>query len=95
MRTQHCALAIEEIGAQIASVQASTNDAVRSIGEIGSTISTISEISTAIASAVEEQSAVTAEMSGNMRVAAEGVAAISQSMGSIARSTREASRSIA
>lgn len=97
--------ATEEISAQIASVQSSTEGAVGAIGDISSTISTISEIATAIATAVEEQSAVTAEMSSNMRVAAEGVTAISQSMSAIARSTseidvsaqkvREASRSIA
>ena len=49
----------------------------------------ISEISTAIATAVEEQSAVTAEMSSNMRVAAEGVQALSHSMKEIAGSTAE------
>ncbi|MGU9979922.1 PAS domain-containing protein [Phreatobacter sp. HK31-P] len=97
--------ATEEISAQITSVQSSTEGAVNAIGDISSTISTISEIATAIATAVEEQSAVTAEMSSNMRVAAEGVTAISQSMSAIARSTsdidvaaqkvREASRSIA
>jgi methyl-accepting chemotaxis protein len=81
--------ATEEIGAQIASVQVSTESAVNAIGEISSTIGTISEISTAIATAVEEQSAVTAEMSSNMRVAAEGVEAISKSMGMIARSSAE------
>ena len=96
--------ATDEIGAQITSVQASTESAVRAISDISGTISTISEIATAIASAVEEQSAVTAEMSGNMRTAAEGVSAITQSMSSIAQSTsnidtatksvREASRSL-
>ncbi len=99
------AKATDEIGAQIASVQASTEGAVSAIGDISTTIVKISEISTAIATAVEEQSAVTAEMSSNMRVAAEGVEAISMSMNMIARSTgdideatakvRTASRSLA
>jgi len=99
------AKATDEIGAQIASVQASTEGAVSAIGDISTTIVRISEISTAIATAVEEQSAVTAEMSANMRVAAEGVQAISTSMNMIARSTgdideatakvRTASRSLA
>ncbi|WP_296570925.1 PAS domain-containing methyl-accepting chemotaxis protein [Phreatobacter sp.] len=81
--------ATEEIGAQIASVQASTEGAVSAIGDISTTIMRISEISTAIATAVEEQSAVTAEMSSNMRVAAEGVQAISSSINMIARSSGE------
>ncbi len=76
--------ATEEIGAQIASVQASTEGAVGAIGEISATILRINEISTTIASAVEEQNAVTTEMSSNMRVAAEGVRAISGRMGTIA-----------
>ncbi|WP_439573636.1 methyl-accepting chemotaxis protein [Phreatobacter sp.] len=79
--------ATEEIGAQIASVQTSTQGAVQAIDEIGATISTINEISAAIATAVAQQRAVAEEMSGNMRVAAEGVSAISSSMGAIARST--------
>jgi methyl-accepting chemotaxis protein len=81
--------ATEEIRGQISSVQTSTEGAVRAIGEISATISSIRDISGAIAAAVEEQSAVTAEMSGNMRVAADGVRAISSNMGSIARSTCE------
>ena len=81
--------ATDEIRSQITSVQNSTHGAVQAIGEISTTISTINEISQAIASAVEEQSAVTAEMSANMRVAAEGVAVISGSMGAIARSTAD------
>ena len=76
--------ATEEIGAQIASVQASTEGAVGAIGEISATILRINEISTTIASAVEEQNAVTTEMPSNMRVAAEGVRAISGRMGTIA-----------
>ncbi|MCZ8314662.1 PAS domain-containing methyl-accepting chemotaxis protein [Phreatobacter sp.] len=83
------AKATEEIAAQIASVQASTDGAVGAIGEISSTILSISEISTTIAAAVEEQSAVTADMSSNMRVAAEGAQAISHSMKKIASSTAE------
>ncbi|MGQ3303376.1 MAG: methyl-accepting chemotaxis protein [Phreatobacter sp.] len=79
--------ATDEIGAQIASVQASTDGAVGAIGAISTTILSISGISTAIASAVEEQSAVTSEMSSSMRVAAEGVQAISRRMGTIAATT--------
>ncbi len=78
------AQATSQIGAQIASVQASTEGAVGAIGEISATIMSINDISTTIASAVEEQNAVTADMSTNMRIAAEGVLAISGRMGTIA-----------
>ncbi|MBX9990533.1 methyl-accepting chemotaxis protein [Phreatobacter oligotrophus] len=83
------ARATEEIGTQIGSVQTSTREAVAAIDEITATITAINAISAAIASAVEQQSAVTTEMSEDMRVAAEGVAAVSSSMNSIARATEE------
>ena len=99
------AKATEEIGAHIGSVQTSTVGAVAAIDQIGSTIKSLNEISTAIAAAVEEQTAVTSEVSANMRGASQGVEAISQSMNAIAHSTagidaaaknvRAASRSVA
>ena len=85
--------ATEEIGAQINAVQAATQKAVTAIGDISATITTISDISTAIASAVEEQSAVTREMTVNMKMAAEGVDAISANMNAIASSTSVVSES--
>lgn len=99
------AKATEEIGAHIGSVQTSTVGAVAAIDQMGSTIKSLNEISTAIAAAVEEQTAVTSEVSANMRGASQGVEAISLSMTAIARSTadiddaaknvRAASRSVA
>jgi len=99
------AKATEEIHAHIGSVQTSTVGAVAAIDQMGSTIKSLNEISTAIAAAVEEQTAVTSEVSANMRGASQGVEAISQSMNAIARSTadideaaknvRAASRSVA
>lgn len=79
--------ATEDIRSQIATVQKSTNNAAEAIKVITSTINTISGISNAIAAAVEEQSVVTSDMSVNMRVAADGVAAISSSVDLIAHST--------
>ncbi len=99
------AKATEEIAQQIAAVQETSDSAVDAIRDITSTISRINEIASAIASAVEEQSAVTVEMSSNMRVAADGVVIVSSALGVIAHSTnsidkaasqvREASASIA
>ncbi|MGQ3353318.1 MAG: methyl-accepting chemotaxis protein [Phreatobacter sp.] len=83
------ARATDEISLQIDAVQKATQAAVNAIGEIAETITMISAISTSIASSVEQQSSVTVEMSENMRVAAEGVSAISASMNAIARSTAE------
>ena len=83
------ARATGEISGQIAAVQGATQQAVKAIGEISTTIGTINEISGAIASAVEEQSAVTREMSSNMHTASSGVTQISNSMIAISGSTEE------
>jgi len=81
--------ATDEIGAQIAEVQNNTRDAVGAISGISTTIGRINEISTAIATAVEEQEAVTRDMSSNMQTAAYGVETITRGMNEIAISTRE------
>ena len=89
--------ATEEIGAQIAEVQGTTREAVGAISGISQTIARINEISTNIATAVEEQEAVTRDMSANMQVAAEGVEAITRGMNEIATATRrvdEATRKV-
>ncbi len=56
----------EEISRQIATIQAATQGAVSAVSGIGRTIATIDEISTAIAAAMEEQSAATQEISRNV-----------------------------
>lgn len=99
------AQATEEITSQIAQVQSATNEAAEAIGAITKTIAQINEISGAIAAAVEEQDAVTREMSSSMQVAASGVNAISRGMNDIAhaaasateatRKVKEASRALA
>jgi methyl-accepting chemotaxis protein len=81
--------ATDEIGAQIAEVQNNTRQAVDAISGISATIAKINEISTAIASAVEEQEAVTRDMSENMQTAARGVEVIDQGMQAIAAATHE------
>jgi methyl-accepting chemotaxis protein/aerotaxis receptor len=56
----------EEISRQIAGIQGVTAEAVEAVGAIGSTISEISEVATAIAAAMEEQSAATQEIARNV-----------------------------
>jgi len=84
------AQATEEISAQIAQVQSATTEAAEAIGAIGKTIVQINEISGAIAAAVEEQDAVTRDMSSNMQIAATGVSSISRGMTDIAAATTAA-----
>jgi methyl-accepting chemotaxis protein len=64
--------ATEEIGAQIAHIEASTRDSVVAIQEIGSIINRIAETSIAITSAIEQQRASTGEIAFNVHGAAEG-----------------------
>ncbi|WP_316171781.1 methyl-accepting chemotaxis protein [Bradyrhizobium sp. SZCCHNRI1058] len=64
------AKATEEIGAQIAAVQAETAAAVQSIGMICTTIQEVDEISTIIASSIAQQDAATREIAGNVNVVA-------------------------
>lgn len=85
--------ATDEIRGQIGAVQSATQKAVTAISDITSTIGTISEISGAIASAVEEQAAVTREMTASMRKAADGVDQVSGNMNQIASATSMVSES--
>ncbi len=85
------AKATEDISNQISLIQSTTEEAVTAIKTITETISQINEISLMISSSVEEQSAVTGNMSANMQTAAEGVTEISNGVQEIARATELAS----
>ncbi len=84
------AKATEEIGGQITSVQAATQEAVKAIGAINATISQISEISSVIASAVEEQGAATSEIARNVEQAAAGTREVSSNIDSVTMAAGEA-----
>jgi methyl-accepting chemotaxis protein len=72
------AKATEEIGTQIAGMQAATQDSVAAIKEIGATITQISDIATTIAATVEEQGAATTEIARNVSEAAKGTAEVAE-----------------
>ena len=87
------ARATEEIASQISAVQNATHGVVGAIQEITSIIANINESSGAIAVAVEEQGAVTQEISSNMQLAATEVSAITESMSQIEAATKSAAHS--
>ncbi|MGY2050709.1 methyl-accepting chemotaxis protein [Methylobacterium sp. JK268] len=99
------ARATDDIRLRIGAARAATEGAVGAIGTIRTTIQTLDGIAAAISAAVEEQAAVTREMSGSMQVAsqgaariAEGVSAIASAIAQVDRGTQEVrdiSRSIA
>ena len=86
---EQTAKATDQIRGQISATQAATREAVGAIGSIQGTIGRLDEVSAAIAAAVEEQSAVTREMSGSMHTAAHGVATIAGGMEAIARASEQ------
>jgi methyl-accepting chemotaxis protein len=77
------AKATEEISAQVAAMQASTSDAVQSIGGITATIAQMSEITLAISGAVEEQGAATREIARNIQTVAAGSTEINNHIGGV------------
>jgi len=83
------AKATGEIGNQIGAVQAATEDAVRAIAGIVGRIGEISQISTAIASAVEEQSAATAEIARNVQQAASGTEEVTTNISGVTKAAGE------
>ena len=82
------ARATEDIGQKIESIQSDTLGAVKAIGEISSVIGRISDIQSNVASAVEEQSLTTNEITRNLAEAAKGGAAISESIAAVAEAAR-------
>jgi methyl-accepting chemotaxis protein len=77
------AKATDEIGTQIAGMQAATEDSVGAIKEIGATISRIAEIASTIAATVEEQGAATAEIARNVGEAAKGTAEVAEKISQV------------
>ena len=75
--------ATDEIGVQIAGVQAATHDSVATIKEIGATIGRISEIAAAITSAVELQAATMQQMAENVQAAAESASHVTANIAEV------------
>ncbi|WP_432546622.1 methyl-accepting chemotaxis protein [Kineococcus sp. SYSU DK004] len=81
---QQTARATEDITRRVDAIQADTGHAVSSIAQIREVIARISDYQTTIASAVEEQTATTAEMNGNVSEAANSSEDIARNISTIA-----------
>jgi methyl-accepting chemotaxis protein len=77
------AKATEEISAQVAAMQASTSDAVLSIGNITGTIAQMSEITSNISSAVDQQGSATREIARNIQSVAAGSNEVNAHIGGV------------
>ena len=82
------AKATEDIGRKIDAIQSDTKGAVEAIAQIGAIISQINDIQSSIASAVEEQTATTAEISRSVSEAALGSREIAQNVMGVAQAAR-------
>jgi len=86
---EQTAKATGEIGQQIGSIQAATQESVGAIQQISGTIEKLSEISSTIAAAVEEQGAATQEISRNVQQAAHGTLQVSSNISDVQRGASE------
>jgi methyl-accepting chemotaxis protein len=86
---EQTAKATGEIGQQITSMQAATQESVRAIAEISGTIEGLSEISATIAAAVEEQGVATQEIARNVQQAAQGTQQVSSSIADVQHGASE------
>jgi methyl-accepting chemotaxis protein len=82
------AKATEDISRKITAIQADTKGAVAAIGTVSDVIHQINDISATIATAVEEQSATTNEMTRNTSEAASGAVGISGNIEEVARAAQ-------
>ncbi|WP_433728378.1 methyl-accepting chemotaxis protein [Actinoplanes sp. CA-051413] len=92
---QETSRATEDISRRVEAIQADTSGAVASIEEITRVIARISDFQTTIASAVEEQTATTAEMNRSVTEAATGTGDIASTITSVAESARLTSEGVA
>lgn len=75
------AIATEEISSQVAAMQASTSQAVCSIGSIGQTIAKMSEITSSILTSIDQQGDATREIARNIQQVAASSSEISAHIG--------------
>ncbi len=85
------AKATEDISQKIETIQSDTRGAVGAIGQISSIINQINDIQNCIASAVEEQTATTNEISRNVADAARGSGEIAGNITAVARAAHSTS----
>jgi len=86
--------ATEDIRNRIEGIQGSTQEVVRSIGEISEVIGEVSGVSRTIASAVEEQSITTKEISQSVAQSSDAATTVSRGVAESASASQEITRTI-
>jgi methyl-accepting chemotaxis protein len=92
---QETARATEDIARRVAAIQVDTGGAVAGIGEISDIVASINDYQLTIASAVEEQTATTNEMSRSVTEAATGSGDIATNITGVARAAATSSDVVA
>jgi methyl-accepting chemotaxis protein len=87
---QETARATEDIGARVNAIQQDTGGAVEVIGRISEVIAKINDYQTTIASAVEQQTATTAEMSRSISEVASGSSRIAANIADVSSASASA-----
>jgi len=85
------AKATEDISQRIAAIQTDTKGAVEAIAKISEIIGRVNDISATIATAVEQQSATTSEISRNVTEAAKGSGEVTKNISGVATAAHSAS----
>jgi methyl-accepting chemotaxis protein len=91
---QETARATEDIARRVEAIQGDTTAAVNAIEEVSSVIGRINDYQTTIASAVEEQTATTAEMDRNVGEASAGSGNIATTIAGVAAAARSTTESV-
>ncbi|GGM46765.1 methyl-accepting chemotaxis protein [Dactylosporangium sucinum] len=81
---QETARATEQIGAQVTAIQQETDSTIAAIGRIAEVIGRVNDYTTTIASAVEQQTAVTAEISRSVAETAASATSIATNIAGVA-----------
>jgi methyl-accepting chemotaxis protein len=92
---QATSAATADIGAKVAAIQDGTAAAVRAIAEIAETIAEVNEAATTIASAVEEQTAVTNSIARSVTDVSDGAGRIAASIHEVALATADSKAGVA
>ncbi|MFI1988767.1 methyl-accepting chemotaxis protein [Actinoplanes sp. NPDC020271] len=92
---QETAKATEDISQRVQAIQSDTESAVAAIARIGEVIEKINQFQTTIASAVEEQTATTAEMNRNVATAAAGASEIARNINGVSSAAEQSTVTVA
>jgi methyl-accepting chemotaxis protein len=86
---QETGRATEDIGRRVDSIQADVDNATRAIARLGEIVARVNDFQTTIASAVEEQTATTTEMSRSVTDASSVTQQISENISGVAQSATD------